>query len=249
MATTFQSQANLRLAPLRRALLFILLGLYATACEAWPFQRRTTTIAAPLAFTPAQNWEGIDGSWNTFMLRVGTPQQFVRVHISTASQQTWVVAPQGCPDVPVNGTCDARGWTFNYTVSSTWDDIGYYSLWTEQNLGYDGDAAYGYDTVGLGGEGEGGPTLKNTTVGAFAVEDFYFGHFGVNPKSTNFTSFNDPSPSYMTTLREQNMIPSVSFGYTAGAQYRTADRVDILRYSLTFRRLYGCPLKSYFGWI
>ncbi|KAK5161623.1 hypothetical protein LTR04_004020 [Oleoguttula sp. CCFEE 6159] len=83
-----------------------------------------------------------------------------------------------------------------------------------------GNAQYGYDTVGLGGVGEGGPTLKNMTVGGLAVNDFYLGIFGVNPKPTNFTSFAEGSPSYITTLRDQNLIPSVSFGYTAGARYR-----------------------------
>ncbi|MCJ1475099.1 hypothetical protein MMC13_003759 [Lambiella insularis] len=44
--------------------------------------------------------------------------------------------------------------------------------------------------------------------------------FGVNPKPTNFTSIGENQASYMTTLKDQNLIPSVSFGYTAGNQYR-----------------------------
>lgn len=79
---------------------------------------------------------------------------------------------------------------------------------------------YGYDVVSLGGLGEGGPTLKNSTVGAVAVNDFYLGVFGLNPKPTNWTSYDDPAPSYMTQLKEQKLVPSVSFGYTAGAPYR-----------------------------
>jgi hypothetical protein len=83
-----------------------------------------------------------------------------------------------------------------------------------------GNAIYGYDTVGLGGAGEEGPTLKHTVVGGMAWPDLYLGIFGLNPKPTNFTSFNDPSTSYMTLLKDQKHIPSVSFGYTAGAVYR-----------------------------
>lgn len=60
----------------------------------------------------------------------------------------------------------------------------------------------------------------NATVGATAWYDFYIGIFGVHPKPTNFTSFNDPYPSYMTLLKNDAQIPSLSFGYTAGAQYR-----------------------------
>src|ERR1700722_466159 len=103
----------------------VVLLLSLTQCViAYPnsFFRRATTIPAPLSFTPAQNWEGVDGTWNTFVLRVGTPEQVVRVLISTASQQTWVVDPRGCPDdTQTNNTCaESRGTTFNLENSRTW---------------------------------------------------------------------------------------------------------------------------------
>ena len=179
------------------------------------------TVPAPISFTPDENWDGLDGSWSSFTLRIGTPQQFVRTFVSFNSYQTWAVLPQGCQAAASQSSCaQVRGWLYNESASSTFDKVGLYDLYTEQNLGYTGDAVYGYDTVGLGGEGENGPTILNTTVGGFAVEDFYLGIFGINPKPTNFTSFNEPSPSYMTRLKEQNYIPSISAGYTAGAQYR-----------------------------
>jgi len=119
------------------------------------------------------------------------------------------------------GACEsARGGVFNWTESSSFDSVGVFSTYIEQNLGYDGNAQYGFDVVSLGGIGEGGPTLRNTTVGAVAWESFYLGVFGLNPKPTNWTSYENSSPSYMTQLKEQNLIPSVSFGYTAGAPYR-----------------------------
>jgi hypothetical protein len=178
---------------------------------------------APISFPPSQNWEGIDGSWNTFVLRVGTPEQTVRVAISTASQQTWVVDPRACPeDTASNQSCaDSRGTTFNLEKSSTWKPVGLYDLWIESNLGLVGNAEYAYDTVGLAYPGEGGPTLSAQTVGAIATTSFYFGHFGINPKPTNFTNFTSQSPSYISSLKQQGQIPSVSWGYTAGAPYRT----------------------------
>lgn len=131
------------------------------------------------------------------------------------------MAPQGCQASDNFGDCaDSRGYIFYTNESSTWDYKGLYSLWIEQNLDYAGNAYFGFDTVGLGGIGEGGPTVKNMTVGQFAVEDFWLGVLGLNPKPTNWSSFLDWSPSYMTTLKEENLIPSVSFGYTAGAPYR-----------------------------
>lgn len=181
----------------------------------------STSTPPPISFAPDENWDGIDGSWSSFTLRVGTPQQFVRTFVSFTAYQTWVVLPQGCDAAASQSTCaQTRGWLFNESASSTFDQIGIYDLWIERGLGYDGNAVYGYDTVGLGGEGENGPTIKNTTVGGLAVEDFYLGVFGLNPTPTNFSSFNAPSTSYMTLLKEQKYIPSTSAGYTAGAQYR-----------------------------
>lgn len=155
------------------------------------------------------------------MLQVGEPAQTVRVMISTASQQQWVIDYRGC-STGDDVCAEARGDTFTYNTSSTWDMVGLYKLWIEENLGRFGNANYGYDTVSLGYQGEGGPTLKNQTVGALATNAFYFGHFGINPKSTNFTNFTHASPSYMTSLKDQGLIPSVSWGYTAGVPYRFA---------------------------
>lgn len=132
-----------------------------------------------------------------------------------------MIAPQGCIYATDLDACaSARGNFFNYTLSSSFDNLKIYAISIESNLGYVANAVYGWDVVSLGGVGEGGPTLKNTTVGAVAVDDFYLGVFGLNPKPTNWTSFDDSSPSYMTQLKEQKLIPSVSFGYTAGAPYR-----------------------------
>jgi hypothetical protein len=43
---------------------------------------------------------------------------------------------------------------------------------------------------------------------------------GLNPWPTNFTTLNDPQPSFITLLRNQNYIPSLSYSYTVGAPYR-----------------------------
>ena len=152
---------------------------------------------------------------------MGTPEQDVRVLISTASQQTWVILPEGC--LRTDTICpDARGGLYNYNTSSTWNQLGegYFELSVEQNLNLSAVGLYGHDTITLGGEGSGGPTLQNQIVGGIGTEIYYLGMFGVNPKSTNFSGLDEEQPSYLTSLKNQNLIPSVSFGYTAGAQYR-----------------------------
>lgn len=150
---------------------------------------------------------------------MGTPEQDVRVLISTASQQTWVILPDGCR--ATDTICpDARGGIYNYNTSSTWSQVGegFFELSIEQNLGIPANGFYGRDTISLGGEGSGGPTLPDQIVGGIGIETYYVGMFGVNPKTTNFTGLEQPS--YLASLKNQNLIPSVSFGYTAGAPYR-----------------------------
>ena len=164
--------------------------------------------------------DGIDGSWSSFVLRVGTPSQTVRVLASWSSYQTWVIHPQGCVGITTPNCNGSRGGIFNSNASTSWDTVGLYDFQVENNLGLYGDASYGYDVVGLGGVGEGGPSLSNTTVGDFATSIYWMGFFGLNPKPTNWTSFDEGAPSYMTQLKLQGLIPSVSFGYTAGAKYR-----------------------------
>ena len=46
------------------------------------------------------------------------------------------------------------------------------------------------------------------------------GVFGLGQKPTNFSDYNDPQSSYMWSLKNQSLIPSLSFGYSAGAPYR-----------------------------
>jgi hypothetical protein len=191
------------------------------------------TLPAPISVAPDADWDGIDGKWNTISLRVGEPAQPIRVYVSTASQQTWTIHTSACLENTTDDatgltvekedrTCyDSRGRTFNLTKSTTWDENGFFQLWTEKNLGLMGNGFYGWDKVGLGLKGEEGPTLDNTTVGTLISPNFWLGHLGINPKPTNFSAFVEPSPSYMTKLFEQNKMPSLAFGYTAGKRYRT----------------------------
>ena len=57
---------------------------------------RNPTYPQPFSFSPSEIWEGNDGSWSTFIVRVGTPAQTFRVLPSTAGQETWVPAPEEC---------------------------------------------------------------------------------------------------------------------------------------------------------
>ncbi|OBT49326.1 hypothetical protein VE00_00357 [Pseudogymnoascus sp. WSF 3629] len=193
----------------------------------------TVDLAQPLVIPPSQYFEGIDGPWSTFNLRVGTPEQDVRVTISTTSPETLVVLSEyGCSTkvfatIPA-GCASSRGMMFSPNTSSTWIDNGFFGInqngvGLETNLEYVQAADFGTETVGLGlVAGANGVTLKNQTVGGIAsTSPFYLGIFGLGTQPANLSSLgNSTGPTYFTSLKNQNVIPSLSWSYTAGAMYR-----------------------------
>ena len=97
---------------------------------------------------------------------------------------------------------------------------GVFSLPVDDNLGSHETGVYGYDHVGLGYLGSGLPALDNQVVGGIATRAFNLGFFGLNPAATNFSAGTTPAQSYMSSLKAGGFIPSLSYGYTAGNQYR-----------------------------
>lgn len=151
---------------------------------------------------------------------MGFPEQTVRVLPSTAGSATWVVIPGGCESLSSNCN-DARGGLLNQSRSNTWQDLGPFTLALEQNLGHNESGAYGRDTIALGlSEATGGPTLHSQIVAGIETEHWYTGVFGLQQLPINLTSFSQPRQSFLSALRASNLIPSLSWSYTAGAHYR-----------------------------
>lgn len=155
-------------------------------------------------------------------MQLGTPSQNVRVLPATSGNTLWVVLPEGCIRTDPSDCTSLRGFTFRINQSSTWTDQGLYQLplYTQSLLGYSGNAQVGYDTVTLGWQGNGLPTLARQVIAGIATKDFYLGSLGLNPHPVNFTTFNDPQPSILRSLRNDRKIPSLSWSYTAGAYYQ-----------------------------
>ncbi|KAF2231180.1 acid protease [Viridothelium virens] len=176
----------------------------------------------PLSIPPSQYWDGNDGPWSSFKATVGTPPQNVRVYPASSQSSLWVVLPEGCTGDEPQDCSDARGFLFQKNASSTWSEKGLFELTTtEENfLGLTGNGDWGFDTVMLGWQGDGLPNLNSTLVTGVATPDFYLGEIGLNNQPLNFTTFNDPQPSLLATLKAQGRIPSLSWGYTAGASYQ-----------------------------
>lgn len=148
-----------------------------------------------------------------------------------------MVLAEGCTDAnpTLSGCADDRH-IFTRNQSSTWStqslaNKGLYALNTfeESSLGLTGNAFYGFDTIELGLGGSGMPSLNGQLVAGIATNDFWLGSLGLSPVPFNFTTLNDPVPSVLGNLRNKSLIPSSSWGYTAGAFYK-----DLLVYgSLT----------------
>ena len=184
--------------------------------------------ASPYTFPVSQAFQGNDGQWSTFVIRVGTPPQNFFVLPATNGQETWVPYALACMDNLTVSCGQERGVQgfashpspgFNENSSSTWVTEGVFNLGMEANLGLLGNGFFGYDTVGFGLGAGNGLEIDNVTVAGFVTPDFYLGYFGLGPKPSNFSDFNTPVTSAMTTLAETKKIPSRSFGYTAGAVY------------------------------
>lgn len=164
--------------------------------------------------------DGDDGPWSTFDLNVGSPAQNVRVLPSTSTPHTWVVSPQGCVSALGSGCADNRGGLFNNANSTSWTSQGYYDINRDinANMGITGIADYGFDTIGLGAQRS--ADLKNQTVASVVTLDLWLGLFGLNPKNISFGTSGVPVPSFISNLKSNGSIPSLSFGYNAGAIYR-----------------------------
>lgn len=202
------------------------LGALIPRCESLVSSLEPRVAPSPIVVAASQDWDGNDGLWSSFAIQVGTPPQNVKVLISTSGYETSAIIQGGC--VPADTDCekDRGGHIFMPNASSTWVknianlSTNIYPISIDERLGYNGKASLGFDDVTLGWQGSGGPTLNNQTVAGFIYGDFRLGFFGLTPRAANFTSFDDPIPSYMQNLVNQSLIPSTSWSYTAGNQYR-----------------------------
>ncbi|KAH0547960.1 hypothetical protein GP486_008299 [Trichoglossum hirsutum] len=176
----------------------------------------------PISVPPSQYWDGSDGPWATFALQLGTPSQNVRLLCSTSGSSIWPVLPQGCAAGDPNDCPTRRGFTFKSNASLTWTEVGLFELplVAERPLGYTGNGDFGFDNVTVGWQGYGGPTLEHQVVAGIATKNFsWMGMLGLTSHGTNFTDFNDPQPSLLTSLKSKGLVSSSSWGYTAGAPY------------------------------
>ncbi|KAK5011811.1 hypothetical protein LTR28_000012 [Elasticomyces elasticus] len=105
---------------------------------------------------------------------------------------------------------------FSILISTT-NDITFVPNLFNDSLSNGGD--FGLDTVGLQLQ-DSVLSTDQQIIGSVATRDFYLGLLGLGTTYTNFSTYNQPLPSLVWTLKNQSRIPSLSYGYTAGASYR-----------------------------
>jgi hypothetical protein len=119
--------------------------------------------------------------------------------------------------VAIASACTSlRGGLFKSNESSTWQAEGAFELGLDPQLGFSGDANYGLDTLEFGTTGV---AIKDTIIGTITTSEYLLGFFGLGDIPGNFTNFEASPP--ISALENQSVIPSNSYGYTAGAIYRT----------------------------
>ncbi|KAH9877931.1 hypothetical protein J1614_003148 [Plenodomus biglobosus] len=211
------------------------------------FEKRAPPVTPlppkPLEVPATGEYDGDDGKWSSFHINIGndgtgTGQNF-RVLISTSSGTT-VVPSQAdwcnleCAKergVQVFNGSPSGGLATN--ISKTWDQTGNYYIplpdWFTANLTLDPSGrlpvgTFGKDYVTPGPSTASVRKSSKQFVVAYAGKDFYMGWLGLAVGQTSLT--NGSLPNFLETLvgSEDPVIPSRSFGYSAGAHYRNSQR-------------------------
>ncbi|KAL2444138.1 hypothetical protein ABEF95_015161 [Exophiala dermatitidis] len=168
----------------------------------------------PFVATTSTDFFGYDGSWSAVTIRVGTPEQWLYVLPSTLSQETWVVGPAGCDGTT---TCESkRGGLFFANESSTFQPIGFYDLNFDSQLGTAGYGNYGLDTLYL----DDTTSVSDQIIAVVNSTDQWIGSLGLGVQETRFNGTSNYLPLLSSLAQNRILIPSHSYGYTAGASYR-----------------------------
>lgn len=204
-----------------------------------PREEIKPAIKPPFVLSPSGDFDGNDGKWSTFVINVGDDGtgigQNFKTLISTSS--SLVLVPEQAPWC--NNDCAAsRGVeVFNskqpsgFETSSShgpWNEGGLFNIplpyWWNGNAGNTSlNGTWGQDNVGLGPTSANSQVLAQQFVVGYTDEALYMGSFGLgraandpgnSPKTPFLVNFADPGQE------NGSLIPSASYGYTAGASYR-----------------------------
>ncbi|KAM0221559.1 hypothetical protein ACHAPQ_000081 [Fusarium lateritium] len=192
----------------------------------WSFILGTSLLFARLvqAREPApillqtSGWSGSDGNWSTISFSLGSDSQQVEVLVSTALSEFWAVGPGGC--LPKEPHCiAARGGVYSPQESSDLSALGIWQLGLNY-LGYGGNGDYGRDRISMQSPlSDELYIMDDVLIATVNTTSYLNGLFGLGITQGNFNGTVADSP-LTQAVAQYGLIPSYSFGYTAGAYYR-----------------------------
>ena len=168
-------------------------------------------------------WIGGAGSWSTIPIGIGEPPQWLYMSPSTVGSELWAVAPEACSSnrtTSATADCQASrgGVLYNNQsstrVSDTTDTI------PDSEFFYPSVGEYGFDTITINSTvGNNTPiSIEHQTVASFSGLSFWMGMLGLGIEPVALDD-RDSHPTILRSLKAQSVIPSLSYGYTAGAYY------------------------------
>lgn len=112
-----------------------------------------------------------------------------------------------------------RGGLYDPQASSDWEPLGTWQLSLE-HLGIEGNGQYGFDTATARSDIQDGRefAIKKALMASINVTAPFLGQFGLAINPGNFGSVVAKSP-LISAVESSSLIPSYSYGYTAGAHY------------------------------
>lgn len=147
----------------------------------------------------------------------------MRVLASTQVPEIWLVDSLGCNTQDPSNCTEVRGGEFLWADSTTSERHDVQNLEAESNLGMTENSdvgRYGLDIVRIGRPGNGDISPSQLQVIAtVATKDFFLGNIGLSARVASAAKLGK-QPGLLTSLNDGKYIPSLSYGYTAGAAYR-----------------------------
>jgi hypothetical protein len=203
----------------------------------------TKTLPRPVVLSPSGTFDGDDGKWSTFTINVagdgdGKGQDF-KVLISTSSPITLVPAQTSWCNTDDcakrRGIETLNSFGLDDTPSNTYSKSGLYNLpleilyyWSRDLLLPGGNGTlggeWGVTNVGLGRASKQSTTIAKQYVATSYLKDFFLGSLGLTVGS--ISPQGAELPTYFSGLTASkdadgnDVVPSISYGFTAGASYR-----------------------------
>ena len=151
---------------------------------------------------------------------------------STLIPTTWAISTTACSISDPPNCSQLRGNLFSFSQSTSWKDQKTWSLSVENAFGWNpkdsGD--FGFDDLTLaspaGAVGVHGSVIASLT----NVTDSYTGLLGLAARNVTLS---ENTPSLLAIMRNANQIPSLSYSYTAGAEY---SKLEPLRFRILVDR-------------